>query len=799
MSPHDDFENPQKTADVSASLPEPETADSRIEREDWTLFASLGTLPQMAGVPLNWLRRLCLKELTDNSLDAPNASWVTIKEPTPGCYVIQNDGDGFDGTPQQIARMFRINRPLASSKLKRLPLRGAFGNGLRVVAGTLIASGGGTLIVTTNDQTLHITPLEDGGVDVVSEAADFPIGTRIEISFGPHLPQDPNAKLWALQAIHMNGGGSGYRGNPSLHWIDAETFYMLVHASVHLTVRKFMEQFDGCAGQKASDIAGRYMQMSCKDMTRDEATDLLRAARKMTTPPKIRRLGMVGDLFGLPKYRASEPGTITDGAREPKAEIPFVIEAWAEELPPTKGSEKSSITVYVNRTPITGNVAADFDSDKDFVIRGCGLRHIIPTPVKTGKWRLALNITTPYMPIITLGKSPDLERFADAIVDALSKAIHKAHRNRPKGEGKTPTQKAVVLAHLDEAVAKVSGGGKYRYSERQLLYALRPIVMQETTKVDANGVEKGEELKIGNFKAIITDYEAEHGDVPNMYRDNRGALYQPHTGEGDIAVGTLMVEGYARPLWTFNKIVYIEKQGFFETLKALKWPERYDCALLTGKGYTTRAIRDLVDHLAGHDEPVQVFCVHDADAAGTMIMQTFQEATRARGARQIEIINFGLEPWEAVKKGLEIETPEAIKDRRPVANYVLEWEDDEDWGEWLQTNRCELNAMTTPQFIDWMDEKMGEHGVGKVVPPQEVIVEEAEARLEAELRNRITARILREADIDAKVAAARKTIALPCEQLTPEAVADQLEESPYDSWRDCVDEAVEAALGDRDF
>jgi hypothetical protein len=44
--------------------------------------------------------------------------------------------------------------------------------------------------------------------------------------------------------------------------------------------------------------------------------------------------------------------------------------------------------------------------------------------------------------------------------------------------------------------------------------------------------------------------------------------------------------------------------------------------LLTSKGFTTRAIRDLVDYLAMHDEPVQVFCVHDADSAGTMIMQT---------------------------------------------------------------------------------------------------------------------------------------------------------------------------------
>ena len=81
-----------------------------------------------------------------------------------------------------------------------------------------------------------------------------------------------------------------------------------------------------------------------------------------------------------------------------------------------------------------------------------------------------------------------------------------------------------------------------------------------------------------------------------------------------------------------------------------------------------------------------------------------QEATRARGARNITIINLGLEPWEAINMGLEVETVEDSKSkkRKPVADYVRE-ADDRDWEEWLQTNRVELNAMTTPQFIAWLD------------------------------------------------------------------------------------------------
>ena len=39
-------------------------------REDWTLFRSLQTLGQKAGVPRNRLARLVFKELADNALDA---------------------------------------------------------------------------------------------------------------------------------------------------------------------------------------------------------------------------------------------------------------------------------------------------------------------------------------------------------------------------------------------------------------------------------------------------------------------------------------------------------------------------------------------------------------------------------------------------------------------------------------------------------------------------------------------------------------------------------------------------------
>src|SRR5262249_4486063 len=97
-------------------------------------------------------------------------------------------------------------------------------------------------------------------------------------------------------------------------------------------------------------------------------------------------------------------------------------------------------------------------------------------------------------------------------------------------------------------------------------YRLRPIVLEET----------GKELSEGNFNRIITDYEDECGKIPGMSRERRGSIYHPHIRE-DIPLGTLTVEKYERPPWTFNKLVYVEKEGFSEALKDNGWPERHDC------------------------------------------------------------------------------------------------------------------------------------------------------------------------------------------------------------------------------
>ena len=761
-----------KTArSASVLADEPEPLDFQTEKPDWALFRTLDGLGQKAGVSPTRLRRLALKELVDNALDA--GAEVTIRDEGIS-YVIEDDGPGISGTPQQVADLFSINRVLRSSKQLRKPQRGALGNGLRVVAGALIASGGGRLIVSTRGNRLDITPLADGGASVRATPTDRPIGTKIRIAFGPDMPADPLALEWAEAAITMSQGGPGYDGKTSPHWFDAGAFYELVHWAGNRPVRELIAKLDGCTGAKAALVTGDLKGRTCKSLTRDETTALLTRARVATMPPTVKKLGAVGEIDALPYYYARKTGSIELGSREPKANLPFVVEAWAE-----AAKIETTVAAHVNRTPITGEVLILPPSDDKPVIWGCGLNHFLDIP-KKGKWTVVVNVTIPFMPITTDGKEPNLELFVTEIVDAVQGAIKRAHKAIPRDN--KGSVKGIVIANLADALRDRSGGGLYPVSQRQLFYAMRPIVMAAL----------GRELIWENFTQIVTGYEAEHGELEGMYRDNRGVLYQPGTGQ-DVPVGTRMVEGYERPAWTFNKVVYIEKEALFEALKANDWPERHDCALLTSKGFASRAVKDILDGLAEHDEPIKVFCVHDADSAGTLIYQTLQEATRARGARAIEIVNLGLEPWEAEEMGLEAEPfKKGDKHRRPVADYVTQHPDGDYWTDWLQSHRYELDAMSTPQFLEWLTAKIEAHEVGKVIPPVEVIVDTTDEVLRSFLRKHIEERVLREANIDALVEAAFAAIERP--DLNPEVIASWLAGNPNENWRASVEAAAAAEI-----
>src|SRR5262249_28052394 len=138
----DDFSKsgPGTPGSESSSGTAPDSPDLKMfERADWTLFRTVEGLQQKAGVPAHQLRRLVLKELGDNALDVGSIRYGLVQGVPDTCFVA-DDGPGLDGSPEEIAELFSIRRSLRSTKLLRRPQRGQLGNGLRVVAGAVLAS-----------------------------------------------------------------------------------------------------------------------------------------------------------------------------------------------------------------------------------------------------------------------------------------------------------------------------------------------------------------------------------------------------------------------------------------------------------------------------------------------------------------------------------------------------------------------------------------------------------------------------------------------------------------------------------
>jgi hypothetical protein len=748
-------------------------ANNRYVREEWTMFRTLQTISQKSGVEPGLLRRLVAKELADNSLD--ERATCRIGKLESGGFFVEDDGPGIAGAPEEIAELFSINRPLISSKVKRLPTRGALGNGLRVVSGVVLASSG-HLEVSTRGHKLQLVPQELTGRTEVAEVrpCERKIGARVEIHLGDSVPADEDFLCWAEFAIDATGDEPIYKGNTSAFWYDSASWFEFLQAAGDRTVRNVLNDVDGCSGEAASKIAQQFLNRSAKSLSFAEAETLLHSIRATTSPVTERRFKFLGKNTFVGHY-ASERGTLNlkPGRGSIVAELPFTVEAWIS------SAEEDDIDVLVNRTPITGNLHVNrVDKKGNLGIFGCGLRHRVAVGKKPVD--ITLNIQIPYMPITSDGKAPDLAQFLHSICEGVKKAAKRCQRANatPRGED---TQKSIILDNLDRATQHASGG-KYRFSLRTLFYSVRHFAALDHQPLPTWGW----------FCSVITEHEEQLGhDIPGMYRDNRGKIYVPHLGR-EIPLGTLTVEQYRHHQWTYNKVLYVEKEGLYEILKSAGWPERHDCLLVTSQGFATRAARDVIDLLGDSDQDLLFFAIHDADAYGTCIYQALQHGTAARPARRVKIFNLGLEPWQGLEMGLPIEPAEEGEKRKPVGDYVRE--EGEEWVEWLQTQRIELNAMTTPQFLAWLDACMEEHGNGKLIPPPEIMTEYLEQVVLDRVREAERERVLKEANYEKRVKDAFKRLRAALSKAAATLggrVRSSLKKAAEEPWRKPIERMAE--------
>jgi DNA topoisomerase VI subunit B len=303
------------------------------------------------------LASLVAKEFTDNALDAadaagrPGAVEVSVRD---GNLIVADKGTGIrDATPEKIARTFSVARPMLSSKLFRRAQRGAVGNGLRACTGYTAATRG-RLVVETGKLRVELQPEPDGTSRVVRSEAIAPVEGLTLTAIAGDAPFTEKDLGWAQDAIELaqQSGNPSFTGRPSPHTFDLDHFRGLLGSVVgNPSVRQFLDQFDGCSGSRVrSRIAAKLQRRSVTSLDAGEQAELLAAMRGATKPPKHEALRPLGRDAVVAAGCAKANASFTEGEHEPRAEIRYCVEAWADGFDPGEQEASLVASIFMNRT-----------------------------------------------------------------------------------------------------------------------------------------------------------------------------------------------------------------------------------------------------------------------------------------------------------------------------------------------------------------------------------------------------------------------------------------------------------------
>lgn len=522
-----------------------------------------------------------------------------------------------------------------------------------------------------------------------------------------------------------------------------------------LSVRDFVATFDGLSGTakrklvtEAADLSGACLNdlIVEGDVSMPRVQALLDAMCNVARQVKPERLGILGrDYFkrvlaNPDSVRCAPPvkGVTQDG-------LPFVLEV---ALGYRDGLEDGLLVMTgLNFSPTLDIPFAELSE----ALSENRIDSFDPV-------ELVVHLTCPLLEFTDDGKTrlklpPEV---GEALKDSVAK-VAKEHKKAKKRMGRLDEQqhqrarraernercglKEASYEVMEDAHNAASGNGRYPANVRQIMYSARPHVQNRT------GEKFYADTRIFT-SGVLPKFIAEHPDLTkdwDVVFDARGRLSEPYT-ERRVDLGTLQVRDYTED-WTtsvtgsldysvrykaptcgptnrFAFALLIEKEGFYPLLEAARFSERYGVAIMSTKGMSTVAARQLVDDLSGAG--VTILVARDFDKAGFSIAGTLAaNSERFRFKNRPRVIDIGLRLEDVVSMNLQSEEVD-YGNTSPVANLQKN-------GATLDEitfmcggrrgRRVELNAMTSEQFVAWLERKFAELGVSKVIPDDETLAD----------------------------------------------------------------------------
>ena len=634
------------------------------------------------------------------------------------------------------------------------------------------------------------------------------------------------------------------------HWYELDKFERLLAATIanddsqgeDRPIREFIAEFAGFSGsRKQKTVLDAVGLTRCKlsalvngnGFDHSKTSALLDIMKIHGKPAKPASLGVIGEDHirqdletrgcDMTWFRYKKAAIIADG-------MPCVIEAaFAANGPEDDGR---TLITGVNWSPGLGNPFRKL-SDGEW---GDGLENLLGEQECSSRRPITIlvHLARPGVQSTDRGKSAivignelgqHIKKIVTKITDEWRKVKRSEDREAKRGNRQAKpkndrlTIKEAAWKVIPSAYHAASSQGTLPAKTRQVYYQARGRILELTGKPS---------LDQRYFsQTVLPEYMAAHPDDTSKWdivQDARGKLTEPHTRRV-VPLGTLEVRSYLRkiqnacdlstvgsltfdptiptcgPLHRYGALVYNEKEGFDELFKAVHLSERHDVAILSNKGVSVTATRELAENLCSK-YGIPLFVMRDFDKAGFTIAATLQRDTkRYQFTRDFTVIDLGLRLEDVEEWGLESEPvsygvssrgkpidprPNLRKNGATRSEITFLCSGQNDYtGEYFG-RRVELNAFVSGDLVEWIEKKLAEHGVEKVVPSAGFLTKAYRRAIEIEKLNQELQRVQMD------VSEWAKSMDVP-DDLDQE-LRDRLEESPELSWDDVVGQLASDAL-----
>jgi hypothetical protein len=580
------------------------------------------------------------------------------------------------------------------------------------------------------------------------------------------------------------------RAPTSPHWYTPQQFQAFLRALLNADrqtaagarlLSEVLREFDGFAGSAARgdvlrplELSGARLEALVNGVDLDPVcvAALLGAMQARVRPVKPQALGVLGEAHlrrALEGWWDVDPQTIHYRAAKDTTEgLPYVVEIAC-------GQRRRRVGDAGEGGEDDSEDEAD-DVDQRHLICGFNFTPALGVPFpRLYDWlgaaditdddgvALLVHVTCPQLGAMNRGKTAvtlpyAVERAMQALLrevaepwTKLKKKIREEGRRQALEEAeerrkhRPMTTKAAAWQVMPDAYLLASNNGAWPANARQVMYCARPSILRLTGKA------KPWKHSSLFTQHLLPDFIAEHPEIAENWDvvfDARGHFREPHAGYA-FGLGTVEVREYLW-LWTkelahrvevptlprrlttfgptfrYKTVLFVEKEGFDALFARAQIADRYDLAIMSTKGMTVTAARQLVEALSVAG--VTILVLHDFDKSGIEILDKFTSDTRRyRYTVTPTVVDVGLRLEDAQAMNLESEMVTYESEVNPrkrlrecgateaECRCLVQGGSSKNW----YGQRVELNAMTSQQFLDWLEQKLRDTGVAKVIPDQE--------------------------------------------------------------------------------